>query len=146
MPAAPPVTRATRPSSVPLVFVRCSCVSVIVSVPCCTRFVSIVRLCGQPQGGTRGRRSPDTGAVGPQLTVSMRPGDVTTDSAKVPPMADLGPLATALRAGVVKGTRGTSKRDAELRVGGPVHRAIGIREKPDGPPRPLVPAPTGQRS
>src|SRR5215467_7708126 len=65
MPAAPPVTRATRPSSVPLVLARCSCVSVIVSLPCCTRFVSIVRLCGQPPGGTRGRKSPGTGAVGP---------------------------------------------------------------------------------
>src|SRR5260370_34072577 len=33
MPAAPPVTRATRPSSVPLVLARVSCVSVIVSLP-----------------------------------------------------------------------------------------------------------------
>src|SRR5215469_8974207 len=64
MPAAPPVTRATRPSSVPLVLVRCSCVSVIEPLPCCTRFVSIVRLCGQSQNGARGRKSPGTGAVG----------------------------------------------------------------------------------
>src|SRR5215467_5911311 len=75
MPAAPPVTRATRPSSVPLVFVRCSCVSVIVPLPCCTRFVSIVRLCGQPQRGTRGRKSPGTGAVGPSAQ-SDRPAVV----------------------------------------------------------------------
>src|SRR5689334_12043555 len=41
-------------------------------------------------------------------------------------------------------TRGTSK-DAGLRVGGPVHRAIGIREKPDGPPRQFMPAPVRAR-
>jgi len=60
-------------------------------------------------------------------------------------MADFGPLAGAVQSVVLKGTRGTSQKDAGLRAGGPVHRAIGIREKPDGPPRLLVPALTGAR-
>jgi Hsp20/alpha crystallin family len=36
---------------------------------------------------------------------------------------------------VLNRCEGDLEPDAELRAGGPVHRAIGIREKPDGPPR-----------